>query len=97
LLCVEEPENQLYPSLMGELAEEFQDYARRGGQVFVSTHSPDFLNSVPLKSLYVLTKSEGLSTVRNASEFEQVENLVEAGDHLGWLWREGVFKGVGPE
>ena len=42
LLAVEEPENQLYPELLTELAEEFRDYARRGGQVFVSTHSPDF-------------------------------------------------------
>ena len=46
LLCVEEPENQLYPTLMAELAEEFRLYAGRGGQVLVSTHSPDFLNAV---------------------------------------------------
>ena len=42
LLCVEEPENQLYPDLLGSLAEEFAADARRGGQVFVSTHSPYF-------------------------------------------------------
>ena len=35
-LCIEEPENQLYPTLLHELAEEFRDYAQRGGQVFVS-------------------------------------------------------------
>ena len=47
LLCVKRlPENQLYVSLLFlELAEEFRAYARRGGQVFVSTHSPDFLNA----------------------------------------------------
>ncbi|MBD3795786.1 MAG: AAA family ATPase, partial [Epsilonproteobacteria bacterium] len=45
LLCVEEPENQLYPQLLHELAEEFREYAIKGGQVFVSTHSPDFLNA----------------------------------------------------
>ena len=32
LLCVEEPENQLYPTLLRELAEEFIDYADRGGR-----------------------------------------------------------------
>lgn len=52
LLCIEEPENQLYPSLLHELAEEFRDYARRGGQVFVSTHSPDFLNAVNLDEVF---------------------------------------------
>ncbi len=34
---VEEPENQLYPALLRELAEEFRDYARRDGRVLVST------------------------------------------------------------
>lgn len=44
LLCIEEPENQLYPSLLIELLEEFRIYAKKGGQVFVSSHSPDLLN-----------------------------------------------------
>ncbi len=35
LLCVEEPENQLYPSLLVELAEEFCSYAEQGGQVTI--------------------------------------------------------------
>ena len=97
LLCIEEPENQLYPSLMEELAEEFESYARRGGQVFVSTHSPDFLNAVELKSLFLLTKRAGVTEIKNASEFEQIANLVEAGDKLGWLWREGMFRGLNPQ
>ena len=46
LLCVEEPENQLYPDVLSGLAEEFAAYADRGGQVFVSIYSPDFLNAV---------------------------------------------------
>ena len=52
LLCVEEPENQLYPKLLWELAEEFRAYADRGGQVFVSTHSPDFLNAARLDEVF---------------------------------------------
>jgi len=52
LLCVEEPENQLYPKLLWELAEEFRSYANRGGQVFVSTHSPDFLNATKLDEVF---------------------------------------------
>ena len=42
LLCIEEPENFLHPDLHAPLAEEIREYAERGGQVFVSTHSPDF-------------------------------------------------------
>ena len=54
LLCVEEPENQLYPELLEELAEDFKAYAHKDGQVFISTHSPDFLNAVPLDEVYCL-------------------------------------------
>jgi predicted ATPase len=55
LLCVEEPENQLYPKLLWELAEEFRPYAYRGGQVIVSTHFPDFLNAATVEEVFKLT------------------------------------------
>jgi predicted ATPase len=63
LLCIEEPENQLYPTLLWELAEEFRAYAQRGGQVFVSTHSPDFLNAVNLEEVFWLTKRDGCTQI----------------------------------
>jgi predicted ATPase len=97
LLCVEEPENQLYQSLLGELAEEFQSYARRGGQVFVSTHSPDFLNSVPIGSIFVLKKNQGFTSVRRARDDVNIAALVEAGDLPGYLWRQGLFEGADPK
>ncbi len=96
LLCVEEPENQLYMGLLGQLSEEFQDYADRGGQVFVSTHSPDFLNSVPIESIFVLSKSQGFTTVTKASDDPNLASLVRAGDLPGYLWRQGAFLGVDP-
>ncbi|WP_413205704.1 AAA family ATPase [Rhodospirillum sp. A1_3_36] len=95
LLCVEEPENQLYPTLLGELAEEFEEYAERGGQVFVSTHSPDFLNAVPLESIWVMEKRDGFTEVARASEDAILESLVREGDLPGYLWRQGLFGGLG--
>ena len=91
LLAVEEPENQLYPALMRELAEEFRDYAQRGGQVFVSTHSPDFLNGAELDEIRWLVKENGFTIVRRASESELLKSLVHQGDLPGALWRQGVF------
>jgi predicted ATPase len=91
LLCVEEPENQLYPLLLGRLSEEFQDYARRGGQVFVSTHSPDFLSSVPLESIFVLAKERGFTKVTKAADIPNVREFVDAGDPPGALWRQGLL------
>jgi predicted ATPase len=95
LLAVEEPENQLYPELLAELVEEFRDYARRGGQVFVSTHSPDFLNGAKLEEIYWLVKEDGFTTVRRASESELLRNLMAEGDLPGALWKQGLFEGVG--
>ena len=91
MLAVEEPENQLYPALMRELVEEFHDYARRGGQVFVSTHSPDFLNGAELDEIRWLVKEDGFTKVRRASESELLQALVHEGDLPGALWRQGVF------
>ena len=97
LLAVEEPENQLYPELLQELAEEFRTYAKRGGQVFVSTHSPEFLNGVELDEIFWLVKKDGFSKVRRASDSETLRNLVDEGDLPGTLWNQRVFEGVEPE
>nr|VFJ63829.1 MAG: Predicted ATPase [Candidatus Kentron sp. DK] len=96
LLCVEEPENQLYPKLLWELAEEFRDYANRGGQVFVSTHSPDFLNAVGLDEVFWLVKKDGHTEIRRAREDQQIARFMAEGDQMGYLWKEGLFEGVDP-
>jgi len=96
LLCVEEPENQLYPTLLKELAEEFAHYSYRGGQVFVSSHSPDFLNAVPLASIFWLIKSQGITQIHRAADSEILKNLVAEGDLPGYLWNQGWFEGVEP-
>ena len=96
LLCIEEPENQLYPTLLNELAEEFRDYAYRGKQVFVSTHSPDFLDAVRLDEVFFLIKHNGYSTICRAHDNEQIRRMMDDGDKMGQLWREGYFEEVDP-
>lgn len=96
LLCIEEPENQLYPTLLTELVEEFRSYAMRGGQVMASTHSPDFLNAVSFAEVYWLEKQDGYTVVRSAAEDKQLEALVNEGDSLGVLWKQGLMGGVHP-
>lgn len=96
LLCVEEPENQLYPKLMTELAEEFRLYASRGGQVLVSTHSPDFLNACEIGEVIWLVKRDGYTEVRKASDDKQIAAYVADGDPMGALWKQGFFAGADP-
>ncbi len=96
LLCVEEPENQLYPTLMPELAEEFRLYANRGGQVLVSTHSPDFLNAVRLEEVCWLVKQNGATEIRRARDDAQIRAYMAEGDQMGYLWKQGFFEGADP-
>lgn len=98
LLCVEEPENQLYPKLLYELAEEFSAYASKGGQVFISTHSPDFLNAVELDSVFWLAKDKesGVTRVERAKDDKQIAAFMAEGDKMGYLWKQGFFGGVDP-
>ncbi|HLC16508.1 MAG TPA: AAA family ATPase [Thermodesulfovibrionia bacterium] len=98
LLCVEEPENQLYPKLLWELAEEFRDYTNRErSQVFVSTHSPDFLNAIRLEEVFWLVKQDGYVHIKRAKDNEQLAAFVAEGDQMGYLWKQGFFEGVDPE
>jgi len=97
LLCVEEPENQLYPSLLWNLAEEFRSYAVRGGQVFVSTHSPDFLNAIEIDEVFWLIKQNGYTQIKRGRDDQQIAALVAEGDQLGYLWSQGLFEQVHPK
>jgi len=96
LLCIEEPENQLYPRLLMELAEEFRSYANRGGQVFVSTHSPDFLNATELHEVFWLEKKNGYTIIKRASDDPQIASYMQEGDKMGYLWKQGFFGAVDP-
>lgn len=97
LLCVEEPENYLHPELLLELAEEFREYANRGGQVFVSSHSPDFVNALNLNELFWLDKQNGFTSIKRALDDEMAKRMFEEGEKLGVLWKQGYLLGSGPK
>lgn len=96
LLCVEEPENQLYPNLLDELLEEFRLNAEKGGQIFVSSHSPDFLNGARPEEVFWLVKRDGYTTIHRASDYKDIILLFEQGEKLGYLWKENYFTGSNP-
>jgi predicted ATPase len=86
LLCIEEPENFLHPDLLPQLCEEIREYAERGGQVFVSTHSPDFVNGLRADELFFLVKKDGYTAVKAAKDDRMVKAMHIKND-LGWMWR----------
>ena len=55
-----------------------------GKQLFVTTHSPFFVNALSPEDVWVLTKgSDGCSTAKKASEYEFVQALSEEG--VAWV------------
>lgn len=97
LLCIEEPENQLYPKLLHELLEEFREYSKKGGQVFVSTHSPDLLNATGIDEVFWLVKEKGFTRIQKAKDDEQIRAYMNDGDKMGYLWKQGFFTGADPQ
>lgn len=93
LLCIEEPENFLHPDLLLQLCEEIREYSERGGQVFVSSHSPDFVNGLKIDELFFLVKQSGYTAIKAAKDDEMVKELAQDNE-LGWLWRNHYIKGA---
>jgi predicted ATPase len=91
---IEEPENFLHPRLLYGLAEECRK-ASEHSQLFVTTHSPFFLNAVRSEEVRVLYRDEdGFAHVERASDLHGIHEFVEEGATLGQLWSEGRF-GIG--
>ena len=96
LLCIEEPENQLYPTLLDELFDEFRMYAKKGGQVFVTSHSPDLINGATPQEVFWLQKENGFTIIKRASDDPMIMTLYDEGEQLGYLWKQNFFSGSKP-
>lgn len=90
LICIEEPENGLYPKLLETLAKEFRAHATgadNAPQIIVTTHEPYFLDALAPEEVWILEKrADGFSTIRRASYIELVRHMVAEGLPLGGLW-----------
>jgi len=92
LVGIEEPENQLHPRLLPELAEECRKAAART-QLMVTTHSPYFVNGLRAEELWVLYRDEhGYTQARCAADMRGVKEFMDHGALLGHLWMEGHFE-----
>ena len=92
LIGIEEPENQLHPRLLPELAEECRSAATRS-QLLVTTHSPFFVNGLRPEELWVLYRDEkGFTQARRSSDMAGIKEFTENGALLGDLWMEGHFE-----
>ena len=96
LIGIEEPENQLHPRLLPELAEECREASTRT-QLMVTTHSPFFVNGLQPKEVWVLYRdSEGYTQARCTTDMTGVKEFLDNGALLGHLWMEGYFDAGDP-
>lgn len=94
LVFIEEPENGLYHQYLADLATDMERLVGKGysKQLFITTHSPFFVNALRPEQVWVLEKDEsGYSTIKRASEYKFVEELVEEGAPMGDLWYSNYF------
>lgn len=92
LIGIEEPENQLHPRLLPELAEECRT-AAAFSQLMVTTHSPFFVNSLRPEETWVVYRADtGFTHVRRASDMRGIKEFMQQGAQLGHLWMEGHFE-----
>jgi predicted ATPase len=91
LIGIEEPENQLHPRLLPELAEECRIAAARS-QLMVTTHSPFFVNGLRPEEVWVLYRDErGYTQARRAADMAGVKDFMAQSALLGHLWAEGYL------
>jgi predicted ATPase len=89
---IEEPENQLHPKLLYGLAEECAKASVRS-QLLVTTHSPEFVEAVKPKQLWVVHRStDGFARITCAADVPGISELMGEGANLGQLWREGYLQ-----
>ena len=94
LVFVEEPENGLYHQYHANLAIEMKKNVGTGflKQLFVTTHSPFFVNALSPDQVWVLEKNaDGFSTAKQAASYDFVKELVEEGASMGDLWYSKYF------
>jgi predicted ATPase len=93
LACFEEPENCIHPGLL-ELVVDVLKSASQKIQILVTTHSPDFLNSLKApEPLVIVEKEDGKTHCREAKDVAGVKEALKTLS-LGELWYPGHLGGV---
>ncbi len=92
LIGIEEPENQLHPRLLPELAGECRAASVRS-QLMVTTHSPFFIDALRPDEVWVLYRDEyGYTKAKKTADMIGIKEFIDNGATLGNLWMENYFE-----
>jgi predicted ATPase len=87
LLCIDEPENNLHPDMIGVIAERIKSTAT-DKQCFIATHSPLLLNLFDANDLLLFEKGETSGTTMRKGSSAEADELI------GNLWLSGKIGAV---
>jgi len=99
LIGIEEPENGLYIELIERLARNFVDHTVRKKaptQIFVTTHSPYFVDALEPEQVWLMEKREGRATAVRVADLPKVKELTQEGVPLGAQWYSHHFESKPP-
>jgi predicted ATPase len=94
LIGIEEPENGLYIELIERLAGSFVAHTARPNaptQIFVTTHSPYFVDALEPEQIWLMGKKQGRSTAARVADQPKVKELSRQGIPLGAQWYSHHF------
>jgi predicted ATPase len=93
LVCIDEPEVGLHPSLIYLLGDLLRDASERT-QVIVATHSPRLISAMRAEDVVVVESIDGASHFKRFSsdELESLRSWLKDFS-LGELWEQGEIGG----
>ncbi|MEW6050102.1 MAG: AAA family ATPase [Candidatus Zixiibacteriota bacterium] len=92
LIAIEEPENGLHPHLSGYIVDILKA-ASLEKQLIVTTHNPEFLNSLSPDQVIMFEKKDGITQTKKASDIDQI-GVFSKHFRLGELWEQGTLGGI---
>lgn len=94
LLCLESPESHIFPPLLAELSNEFRSYTHSEGQIIITTHSPEILNTIELEEVFCLSKKDGFTQLKRASDDKFLKAMNVEGHRQGAFWKQHLFNSM---
>jgi predicted ATPase len=89
LLCIEEPERLIHPSLIETIVEYLRTFGE-WKQVLVTTHSPDFVSNCSPSELVLLEKRDGNTVGMRVQDEKRVQGYLKEWT-LGDLWQRELL------
>lgn len=94
IVVIEEPERNIHPHLISKVMEMMRDASENlGKQIMVTTHNPEVVRHAGLDNLLLVRRDDqGFSTIRRASQSDEVRHFLEHDMGIEELFVENLLR-----